>query len=787
MALAILFAAAATRPVFAQPTAEELPRRIQQAIQDGVEFIKGKQNANGSWAEMAGQPCGVSALCTLALLYAGVPPDDPVVQKALTYLRSYSAEEIDATYSVALQTMVFCRASPERDRAAILDNVRWFEKTQVKEPPLAGGWSYPGLVPDNSNSQFALLALYEAERAGVPVSAETWQRAEKYWERMQNSDGSWGYRAGQPGTGSMTCAGLASLIIARKMALPPGARVEGDRIDCCRPAEAEDDAVRRGLAWLAQHYSVAVNPGVGEEWLLYYLYALERVGRLSALRFIGEHDWYREGSAQLLKLKTGRIGDAGGASLSEGWVGPSRTVEQDSRIATSLALLFLAKGRRPILIAKMKFAAAPTWNRHPADLTNLTAFCESRWKMDLSWQTVDFQAATVEDLRQSPVLHFCGYDFPPADDPQSLEILARKLRAYVDRGGFVVGEPACPGGTFDRGFRKLLETAFPEPEYRLKLLPPEHPIWRAEAPVPPKYLRPMLGIEFGCRTSVVYLPDDSGRPALSCLWELAGVGRENYAPEVQAQIDAALGIGVNILAYATDRKLEYKYAFFQSPSRTTQQGEIRRNALAVASLRHPGGCTVAPRALSNLLEYAEKELHLRVRAVEDELDITDPALFDHHLAFMHGRNGFRLTEAERKQLRMFVERGGTILGDAVCANQAFASSFAQEMSAIFPEHPLEPIPPDDPLFSPAFGGFDLRQVTRRDPQPGRSDESVNVLERKVPPELLGIRIGDRWGVIFSPYDLSCALEKQNSVECRGYTTDDAARLGLNCILYAMQK
>ncbi|RMG03702.1 MAG: hypothetical protein D6741_02025, partial [Planctomycetota bacterium] len=287
LVLAIMFAAAAARPVFAQPAAEELPRRIQQAIQDGVEFIKGKQNADGSWAEMAGQPCGVTSLCTLALLYAGVPPEDPVIQKALRYLRNYSAEEIDATYSVALQTMVFCRASPERDRAAILDNVRWFEKTQVKEPPHAGGWSYPGLVPDNSNSQFALLALYEAERTGVPVSPETWRLAAGYWERMQNPDGSWGYRAGHPGTGSMTCAGLASLIIARKMVLPPTARVEGNSIDCCRPAADEDDAVRRGLAWLASRYSVSVNPGVGEEWLLYYLYALERVGRLSALRFIG--------------------------------------------------------------------------------------------------------------------------------------------------------------------------------------------------------------------------------------------------------------------------------------------------------------------------------------------------------------------------------------------------------------------------------------------------------------------------------------------------------------------
>ncbi|RMF96854.1 MAG: DUF4159 domain-containing protein, partial [Planctomycetota bacterium] len=535
----------------------------------------------------------------------------------------------------------------------------------------------------------------------------------------------------------------------------------------------DNEPLERALAWMGQKFSPSRNPvpfDLGMHYYFYYMYGVERVGRLTGRRFLGRHDWYREGAEVLVQQQDQLRGLWRGQGGAEG----------NPIIATSFALLFLAKGRRPVLIAQGQHDSQGDWNHHRSAVAHLTRRVEQRWKRELSWQSIDLRTATVEDLLQAPVLLISGRDGLSLAKQQK-----ETLRQYVEQGGFIFAEAACGGRAFDRDFRKLVAELFPDSP--LRLLPPEHPVWWAEEPIPPKYLRPMLGIEFGCRTSVVYLPNDSGRPALSCLWELAGVGRENYTSEVQAQIDAALGIGVNILAYATDRKLEYKYAFFRSAGSTTQQAEIRRNALAVASLRHPGGCTVAPRALPNLLRYAEKELHLRVRAVEDELDITDPALFDHHLAFMHGRNGFRLTEAERKQLRTFVERGGTILGDAVCANQAFASSFAQEMSAIFPEHPLEPIPPDDPLLSTAFGGFDLRQVTRRDPQPGRSDEAVSVLERKVPPELLGIRIGDRWGVIFSPYDLSCALEKQNSVECRGYTTDDAARIGLNCILYAIQK
>ena len=42
-------------------------------------------------------------------------------------------------------------------------------------------------------------------------------------------------------------------------------------------------------------------------------------------------------------------------------------------------------------------------------------------------------------------------------------------------------------------------------------------------------------------------------------------------------------------------------------------------------------------------------------------------------------------------------------------------------------------------------------------------------------------------MIFSPYDLSCALEKHDSLECRGYTREDAARIGLNVVLYSLQQ
>ncbi|MCL2624490.1 MAG: DUF4159 domain-containing protein, partial [Planctomycetaceae bacterium] len=84
------------------------------------------------------------------------------------------------------------------------------------------------------------------------------------------------------------------------------------------------------------------------------------------------------------------------------------------------------------------------------------------------------------------------------------------------------------------------------------------------------------------------------------------------------------------------------------------------------------------------------------------------------------------------------------------------------------------------------GGFNLPTLTLRTPQhiEGRRTEIVNV---PVSPELEGIAFDGCWRVVLSPYDLSCALEEMSgSLQCQGYTQEDAFKLALNAILYATE-
>jgi hypothetical protein len=795
------------------PAGEVTAEQVRTSIEKAVNYLKQAQQPSGDWSDYGGRRGGVTCLCALALLNAGVPLDDPVIERALKAIRDMQP---DLTYVVSLHTMVLCAAEPAKDAQLIARNVRWLESHQIKEGNNKGAWTYatPGSTPgDNSNTQFALLALYEAERAGVPVDPATWRLALAYWESAQNGDYSWGYqkkgtgfRGEYPGTGSMTCAGVASLVIASGRVGQSDAQVNGDQIECCG-VQKSNERIERALAWLGGTFTVHNNPAVGNpeyggRWVFYYLYGIERVGRLTGHRFLvnrnGEpHDWYREGAAMFV-----RVQQANGI-----WKGGNET-ESEPLIGTSFGLLFMSKGRRPVVIGKLQHGRTNDWNHHRADVANLTAYAEMKWKRDfpigLSWQVIDLNRASVEDLLQAPVLFLNGSQAPEVSDEQ-----AKKLRDYLDRGGFIFAEATCGAAknadrsdpnpaSFDAGFRKLMEKVFEDkPEHHLKLLGPEHPVWRAEQPVPPDQIRPLLGIEYGCRTSVIYAPppwEDDPAGNLSCYWEVAAGRNQKFSPRIAAEIAGAQAIGINVLAYATNRELKSKEENFGLKFDESKHSTTDRSVMYLAKLRHPGGCDAAPGALPGMLRAVERARGIKAAAPSEPIPITSEALFDHHFVFMHGRGAFRFTPAEREQLRKYLsdERGGTLLVDAICGSQAFADSFRREMKEIFPDNQLAPIPPDHKMFSDdsdAFGGYDLSNVARRDPHLRGDGNRPDARIRRGPPELEGIKVGadGRYAVIFSKYDLSCALERHDSVECAGYTREDAEKIAINVLLYSLLK
>ena len=762
------------------------PKAVQQAIDSGIIFLRQSQNQDGSWDPDSSNRCGPTALAVIAMRSCGVPANDPSIERAMQYLRSFPEEKAGQIYAQALQTMAFCVVDPNRDLPLIRNNVRLLEKTQSRRNEHSGGWRYtPTGDSDLSCSQFAILALYEAERVGVKVSDATWKEALRYWSHTQNQDGSWGYTPGAGGgsngsRGSMACAGIASLIVSAGVSDKGGATVVGDRIVCFqKPDLKTSEQIKRGIEWLAKNFSVSTNPGSGN-YYFYYIYALERVGRMTNRRFIGQHDWYRSGTDKILALQ--------GKPDGGHWLGAGGKVISD----TAFALLFLSKGRRPILLSKIQFGSGDAWNVHPNDVNNLTLFVESEWKRELkteiTWQTIDIEHATVDHLAQSPVISFSAKDWTIPSPSPEMDTLAKKLRDYLDQGGFIIAEAQPGGQSFDDGFRSLMEKVFPEPGYELTLLDKSHPIWTAEKTIDPDHIRPIEGIHYGCRTSVIYLPPVAGKRSLSCLWEVYrhfSREGERYLDVVQREIDNGLGIGLNILAYATSRELKNKDEIAERVTKTQIDAD-RRGKIFLPILDY-GETNPAPHAPQNLLIFLESECQMRVEYQVSSVTLSDESLMDFPVLFMHGRRTFQFSEDARKKLRAHLERGGFLFANAICSADNFSTSFQAEMKKTFPNAQWQRIPLSDPIFSDHYGGFNIRALERREPERAPEQPGTVTRTRQVQPELYGMRLSeeDPWLFVFSPHDVSCALEKTSSLECRGYTQKSALQLAANVLLYAI--
>jgi hypothetical protein len=275
-----------------------------------VQYLIDAQLRDGSWGAHAGSyPAGQTGLSTYTLLKCGVSRRHPAVVRGITNLEG---QDLRMTYSLAC-TLMAVGALGEAEHVPWMEGMAEILAGWQGDRGSTGGgkglWAYPLRNPDLSNTQYALLGLHAARRAGIEVPRKVWTRTMDavldrqerpyvvkdgplagetiagfiYSERGQNA-------YGRP-TGSMTTAGIALLALCELGLggdIPTGLE---------KRATA---ATEHGLAWLAQHFSVTENPR-HESHLGYYLYGLERVGALLAIDVIGEHDWYWEGARHLVK------------------------------------------------------------------------------------------------------------------------------------------------------------------------------------------------------------------------------------------------------------------------------------------------------------------------------------------------------------------------------------------------------------------------------------------------------------------------------------------------------
>jgi hypothetical protein len=322
----------AVKPAAAPRPPEPLAAEAATMARRGVAYLKGARRGGNwedhDWRFSKGYGGGLTSLALLALLESGVPDHDPAVARGLDYLRQLAPRQ---TYVVALQTMALCRADPKKDQAAIRRNVgRLVESVVRDDQGRLIGWTYSGPGPtsglaDNSNTQYAVMALEAAAGAGVRIDEKLWREIQAHYLITQLPDGGWGYASSpsvQPSSVGMTAAGVCGLLITAKHLRQKPGQLQPHLADA--------------LGWLGDRFSA----GAGTPVFHYQtLYGVARAGQLAGRRTLSgkqgsPRDWFREGAAYLAAHQ-----EADG-SWQTG-TGP----EGNRLITTSFALLFLAKGR----------------------------------------------------------------------------------------------------------------------------------------------------------------------------------------------------------------------------------------------------------------------------------------------------------------------------------------------------------------------------------------------------------------------------------------------------------
>lgn len=777
---AVLITVAAASIGRAQPE-PKLVDQVRNSIERGVRFLRDQERGRGNWevdAESAARKGGWTALAMLALLQSGISPQDEMIQRGLKYLRTLPPEQ---TYTVGLQTMVFCLAGQPEDGPRIKANVAWLERAMVKNPTMAGwGYGNDGGFPDNSNTQYALLGLHEALQAGHQVSPEKLRTIRQFFLQSQQRDGGWTYRGGGFTTMTMTTAGLCNLLICG-MDLQTGKallQADGSALNCGLYDEIRP--IRNALDWIGTNFPGRMNREAARRLhhVFYALYGVERAGRLTGQRFFGGHDWYRVGSKFLVEQQ--RQDGSWGFQAGE----PAFGLDNWPVVATSFSLLFLSKGRTPVLVSKLAHNVGDGWNNKRSDMRNLTDFCsrEIFKGMPLAWQIFDIRQSAAEDadsiraladeLLASPIVYFNHHTRVPGGREKEL------LKEYLGNGGFVVAEACCGRPEFDGEFRALVRELFPDNE--LFRIPPGHPLWTATGKfVVPDNEFPVYGISQGCKIVLLYLP----RP-IAGYWEAKD--------DKSRRGEIAFKLGASIVAYATGLEPPKPRLSEVEVARGNDRVPVRRGFLKAVQIRHEGDWQPAPKAVRHLMLEARK-LGLDVVPEPATLPPDAEQILDFRFFYMHGRQPFSFPPARLERLRFSLENGGLLLADACCGAKTFDASFRAFVEDLFrnsevppgtPRPKLEPIPLDDEFFGAELNGARISEVRRRRELPGGKPSPVF---EPGPPRLEGVKWQGRWVVVYSPIDLGCALERTKSPDCLGHDFDSAATLGKAAINYALRR
>lgn len=135
-------------------------------------------------------------------------------------------------------------------------------------------------------------------------------------------------------------------------------------------------------------------------------------------------------------------------------------------------------------------------------------------------------------------------------------------------------------------------------------------------------------------------------------------------------------------------------------------------------------------------------------------------------AVMTGEGAFSLTDEERANLALYLEKGGFLLASAGCSSKDWGDSFLREMAQIFPDRSLEKVAMDHAIFRTVF---DVQRLDTKEQDA----------------HLFGLTMGGKIVVIYSPDGLNDTSTMHGCCCCGGNEIKNARKVNANILVYAL--
>jgi hypothetical protein len=597
---------------------------------------------------------------------------------------------------------------------------------------------------DNSNTQYGLLGVWSGAEAGIEVPQSYWQAAESHWTKFQMNDGQWGYGNGPERAGfAMNCAGVASLFITHDYLTGPSALQTLGR-------EPFSRSLALGLSWMERgDRSIDLDAGNVMWFAGYNLYGLERVGLASGFKFFGTHDWYRELAKRAVESQQADGSWEGLEPRAVGGVGRQFALGgnrgMDSPLLdTPYILLFLARGRHPILMNKLRFDGY--WANRSRDIANLSRFAGKELERPLNWQVVSLKRSWT-DWTDSPVLYLASHREVALTDED-----CDKIRHFVESGGLLFTH--ADGGTpeFNQFALALSKKLFPN--YEMQDLPRGHDIYSTMYSIDSR--PPLKYVGNGVRILMLHSAQD-----IASAWELRAEKTRRTAFEM----------GVNIFVYATGKTDLHNR--LQSPL-VVVPAAAPTHSVPLGRLKYPGNWDPEPEAFPRMSRILQQQTGWSLEASPVALAEVRPK--DFPIAHLTGTATYAASEVEVQSVRNYVQDGGVLFIDCAGGNGAFALSAITLMERAFPRERRQAISARHPLLR--GNGECMEDLTRLVVRPYVTTKSGAVNTNI---ELLQSGKGS---VIFTRLDVTSGLLGTRTWGLLGYSPAYSQGLLKNIVLWA---